>query len=111
AFYSHTLRRAVMATNEDRNLAAENTYLSAQPRVFDVVGVEPRYALRVRHRGGFQDISVGARGVFEQARLREFRVAFPERPGGPLVDAGDARVCPTGVGAWALRCLDGRTGG
>lgn len=115
-FYSHTLRRTVQATNEDRNLGAAPQYLQVQPRVFNVVGVEPRYALRVRHRGGFHDISVGARGVFEAARLRSFRVEFPARPGDPLEREGDARVCPRGVdlpddAPWALNCFDGRTGG
>lgn len=116
AFYSHTLRRAVQATNEDRNLGATPTFLLAQPRAFDVVGIEPRYALRVRHKGGFHDLSVGARGVFEAARLRAFRVDFPERPGDPLERAGDSRVCPRGTdlpddAPWALNCFAGRTGG
>jgi Fe(3+) dicitrate transport protein len=116
AFYSHTLRRSVQATNDDRNLGAAATYLLAQPRVFDVVGVEPRYALRAHHRGGFHDISVGTRGVFESARIRAFRVEFPGRPGDPLQGEGDARVCPRGLvlpegSPDAQRCFDGRIGG
>lgn len=116
AFYSHTLRRAVQATNDDRNLGMTPTYLLAQPRMFDVVGIEPRYALRVRHRGGFHDISVGTRGVFESARIRQFRVEFPGRPGDPLQAEGDARVCPRGLDVPegspnAQKCFDGRIGG
>ncbi|WAS97730.1 TonB-dependent receptor family protein [Nannocystis punicea] len=116
AFYSHTLRRVVQATNEDRNLGAASTFLLVQPRAFDVVGIEPRYAFRVRHRGGFHDLSIGTRGVFETARIRGFRVEFPERPGDPLQADGDSRVCPRGTilpegSPNALRCFDGRIGG
>jgi Fe(3+) dicitrate transport protein len=116
AFYSHTLRRVGQATNEDRNPGATSTFLLVQPRAFDVVGLEPRYALRARHRGGFHDISIGTRGVFEAAHIRGFQVEFPERPGGPLVGEGDARVCPRGTNLpegspYALRCFDGRIGG
>jgi Fe(3+) dicitrate transport protein len=116
AFYSHTLRRVVQATNEDRNLGAAPTFLLVQPRAFDVVGIEPRYAFRVRHRGGFHDLSIGTRGVFETARIRGFRVEFPDRPGDKLEADGDARVCPRGTvlpegSPNALRCFDGRIGG
>ncbi|HEY8378387.1 MAG TPA: TonB-dependent receptor, partial [Nannocystis sp.] len=116
AFYSHTLRRVVQATNDDRNPSTAPAYLLAQPRVFDVVGVEPRYALRARHRGGFHDISFGLRGVFEAARIRAFQVDFPERPGDPLTGEGDAKVCPRGANLPpgtpnAVRCFNGRTGG
>lgn len=117
AFYSHTLRRTAQATNLDFLNDNDPTFIFVQPRVFDVVGVEPRYAARVRHRGGaFHDLSFGTRGVFEAARLRGFQVDFPARPGDPLGDAGDSRVCPRGLdrpeGApIALRCLNGRIGG
>lgn len=115
-FYSHTLRRTAQATNDDRYLGTDPTYMLVQPRAFDVVGLEPRYALRARHRGGFHDISVGARGVFESARIRGFQVDFPARPGDRLQAAGDSRVCPRGASLPegspnALRCFDGRIGG
>lgn len=117
AFYSHTLRRTVQATNLDFLNDNDPTFLFVQPRAFDVVGLEPRYAARVRHKGGaFHDLSFGTRGVFEAARLRGFMVDFPARPGDALQRAGDSRVCPRGLdlpadAPTALRCFDGRIGG
>lgn len=109
-FYSHTFRRSVMATNDDRNVGAAPMYLSVQPRLFNVFGVEPRYALRVRHKHMFQDLTFGVRGVFEWARLRETYSADASRPASYL---GDSRSCETGVDVaynrQGRRCLDGRT--
>ncbi len=111
-FYSHTFRRSVMATNEDRNLGMDTTLLTVQPRVFDVVGLEPRYALRIRHKALFQDITVGLRGVFEWARLREVWSLDASRPASNL---GDTKTCARGLDVafdqLGRRCLDGRTGG
>lgn len=109
-FYSHTFRRSIMATNEDRNLAMAPTLLTVQPRVFDVVGVEPRYAFRVRHKKLFQDLSFGARAVFEWSRLRETWSLDAAMPASYL---GNTRDCLRGVDYDRLgrRCLDGRTGG
>lgn len=115
AFYSHSVRASVMATNLDRNLSAPVTLLASQPRVFDVVGVEPRYALRVRHKKLFQDISVGMRGVYETARLREFWSDLPADGSAPALVSTETKACPKGLSTAkeliGQRCLDGRTGG
>ena len=112
SFYSHTFRRSVMATNEDRNLAMDTTLLTVQPRLFNVFGVEPRYAFRVRHKQLFQDLSFGARGVFEWARLRE---VWSRDPNMPATNLGDTRSCDRGLDVafdrLGRRCLDGRTAG
>ncbi|MBL9099761.1 MAG: TonB-dependent receptor [Myxococcales bacterium] len=111
-FYSHTFRRNLVASNEDTNLSAAPMHLRSLPRVYDVVGVEPRYALRLRHKQLFQDLSFGVRGVFETARLRDYWLT-PIDSNQPL---GDVRACPRGSevadpSQAARRCLDGRTGG
>lgn len=109
-FYSHTFRRNLVASNEDGNLLAP-MHLRSLPRVFDVVGIEPRYAMRVRSKKLFQDLSFGVRGVFETARIRDYWLV-PISSDQPL---GDVRACPAGAGVSfsqaARRCLDGRTGG
>ena len=107
-FYSHTFRRSVMASNEDRDLTAPRTHLVVQPRLFNVFGVEPRYALRVRHKQMFQDMTFGVRGVFEWARLRELWSPDASEPASYL---GDSRGCEIGGPAERAgrRCLDGRT--
>lgn len=114
-FYSHSLRSSVMASNMDRNLAMPVTLLTSQPRVFDVVGIEPRYALRIDHKKIFQDISIGMRGVYETARLREFWSDLPIGGGPPMRISDDNKACPKGLTTAAellgRRCLDGRTGG
>jgi Fe(3+) dicitrate transport protein len=111
-FYSHTFRRSVMATNEDRNLAMEPTLLTVQPRRFDVFGIEPRYVLRVNHKKMFQDLAFGVRGVFEWAKLRETWSLDANQPAKYL---GDASGCERGLGVvyekLGRRCLDGRTAG
>jgi Fe(3+) dicitrate transport protein len=112
AFYSHTFRRSIVATNEDNNLSAPPMHLRSQPRLFDVFGVEPRYALRIRHKKLFQDVSVGLRGIFESGAIREYWLSYPAVPAEPR---GGGRGCPRGLELepWqaARRCLDGRTGG
>ncbi len=114
-FYSHSVRSSVMASNMDRNLAMPVTLLTSQPRVFDVVGIEPRYALRIDHKKMFQDISVGMRGIYETARLREFWSDLPAAGGPPALVSGDTKACPKGLSTapelLGRRCLDGRTGG
>lgn len=43
------------------------------PRNYHVVGVEPRYAVRLVHkRGAHHDLAFGVRGVFERASLQRF---------------------------------------
>jgi len=110
SFYSHSFRRSVMATNEDRNVGMDVTQLAVQPRLFNVFGIEPRYAFRVRHKKMFQDLSFGVRGVFEWARLRE---VWSRDPNAPATNLGDTRSCERGVAYDRLgrRCLDGRTAG
>lgn len=112
SFYSHSFRRSVMATNEDRNLAMEQTLLTVQPRRFDVFGLEPRYVLRVNHKKMFQDLAFGVRGVFEWAKLRE---TWSWDASAPVKYLGDATGCERGIGVvyerLGRRCLDGRTAG
>ena len=112
AFYSHSFRRSVMATNEERNLAMETMLLTVQPRLFNVFGIEPRYAFRVRHKQLFQDLSFGVRGVFEWARLRE---VWSRDPSVPATNLGDMKSCDRGLSVaydrLGRRCLDGRTAG
>lgn len=111
-FYSHSFRRSVMATNEDRNLAMDTTLLTVQPRRFDVFGVEPRYVLRINHKKMFQDLAFGVRGVFEWARLRE---TWSWDASQPVKYLGDGTGCERGLGVayerLGRRCLDGRTAG
>lgn len=111
-FYSHTFRRNLVASNEDNNLAAPPMHMRSLPRVFDVVAVEPRYALRVRHKKVFQDLSFGLRALYEAAKIRDYWLSYPLDQEEPL---GGARECPTGIGLApneaARRCLDGRTSG
>ena len=115
AFYSHSVRSSVMASNLDRNLGMPVSLLTSQPRVFDVVGLEPRYALRVDHKKMFQDISIGVRGIYEMARLREFWSELPVGGGPPARVSDDTKACPKGLSVApelaGQRCLDGRTGG
>ena len=115
AFYSHSVRSSVMASNLDRNLGMPVSLLTSQPRVFDVVGLEPRYALRVDHKKMFQDISIGVRGIYEMARLREFWSELPAGGGPPARVSDDTKACPKGLSVApelaGQRCLDGRTGG
>lgn len=53
------------------------------PRNYHVVGVEPRYAVRVRHKSGaHHDLGFGVRGVFERGHVgrTEFLAGMPDRP-------------------------------
>ena len=112
SFYSHSFRRSVMATNEDRNLAMDTTLLTVQPRRFDVFGIEPRYVLRVNHKKMFQDLAFGVRGVFEWAKLRE---TWSLDANQPVKYLSGATGCERGLGVayerLGRRCLDGRTAG
>lgn len=59
-FYNHSDRRVVLA-HYDRDIGIVDL-----PRVYDVVGVEPRYSIRLRHRrGAYHDLAFGVRGVLE----------------------------------------------
>ncbi len=111
-FYSHTFRRNLVASNEDNNLGAPPMHMRSLPRVFDVAAVEPRYALRVRHKKLFQDLSFGLRALYEAAKIRDYWLTYPLDQKEPL---GSARDCPVGIALApseaARRCLDGRTGG
>lgn len=82
-FYNHSFRRTT--------LAHYNTELGIidLPRTYDVVGLEPRYSIRVKHeRGPYHDLAFGVRGVLEIAEV--LRYASTE-PAGPTAD-DDGRV-------------------
>lgn len=72
-FYSHTYRMSVMQGSPVSPDLETRGRLYFRPRTYDVFGVEPRYAVRIRHDRHrlFQDISVGLRGMFEMANSRE----------------------------------------
>lgn len=80
-FYNHTYRMSVM--ERLRSLENEPPTLYFRPRTYEVFGVEPRYALRVRHPHEiFQDISFGGRFMYEIGRSRECReLSPPTMPG------------------------------
>ena len=92
-FFNHTYRMSVM--ERLRSLENEPPTLFFRPRTYDVIGVEPRYALRVRHpREIFQDISFGGRFMYEMGRSRECReLSPPDAPGVyPLELTDDCRA-------------------
>ncbi|MCA9692504.1 MAG: TonB-dependent receptor [Nannocystaceae bacterium] len=66
-FYHHTRRMSVMRSDEDKDLAIPTR--NYVPRRYDVLGLEPRYALRVRakERPLFTDLTFGARVIYEIA--------------------------------------------
>ncbi|MBC8072588.1 MAG: TonB-dependent receptor [Deltaproteobacteria bacterium] len=52
---------------------SQDTGFVELPRDYHVVGIEPRYVVRLKHkRGPFHDLSFGIRGVFEAAHQRRF---------------------------------------
>ena len=65
-WYNFTERMSVMRNNRDREWA-EQPVRSYVPRSYSVFGLEPRYAFRVDSpkRRMFQDITIGARGMYE----------------------------------------------
>ncbi len=80
-YYSHTYRMSVM--ERQVSLEGEAPTLYFRPRSYDIFGVEPRYALRLRHpKGIFQDLSIGGRFMYEMGRSRECReISAPDNPG------------------------------
>lgn len=80
-YYSHTYRMSVM--ERQVSLEGEAPTLYYRPRNYDIFGLEPRYALRLRHKGGsFHDLSIGGRFMYEMGRSRECReISSPENPG------------------------------
>jgi Fe(3+) dicitrate transport protein len=66
AWYNRSYRRTRFRPNADVGVVE-------LPRDYHVVGVEPRYAVALRHRSGaYHMLGVGVRGVFEQAHLLRF---------------------------------------
>jgi len=80
-YYSHTYRMSVM--ERQVSLEGEAPTLYYRPRNYDIFGLEPRYALRLRHpKGIFQDLSIGGRFMYEMGRSRECReISSDENPG------------------------------
>jgi Fe(3+) dicitrate transport protein len=80
-FFNHTTRMSVM--ERLRSLENEPPTLYFRPRRYDVGGIEPRYALRIRHKNeSFQDVSFGGRVMLERGRSRECReLSPPDQPG------------------------------
>ncbi|MCB9701733.1 MAG: TonB-dependent receptor [Myxococcales bacterium] len=81
AFFSHTYRMSVM--ERQVSLEGEAPTLYFRPRQYDIFGLEPRYALRIRHpREIFQDLSFGGRFMYEAGHSRECReISPPDMPG------------------------------
>ncbi|MCA9662044.1 MAG: TonB-dependent receptor, partial [Myxococcales bacterium] len=88
-FYSHTYRMSVM--ERQVSLEGEAPTLYFRPRVYDIFGLEPRYALRIRHpKDIFQDLSIGGRFMYEMGRSRECREISPaDMPGVYTSDLAD----------------------
>ncbi len=66
-FYNHSDRRFVL-DHYDNDVGIVDV-----PRVYDVVGLEPRYSMRLRHRKGpYHDLAFGMRGVLEVASQQRY---------------------------------------
>lgn len=66
AWYNRSYRRTRLRSNADVGVVE-------LPRNYHVVGVEPRYSVALRHKGGaYHMLGVGLRGVLEQAHLLRF---------------------------------------
>jgi Fe(3+) dicitrate transport protein len=77
-FYNHSYRQTTLEHyNTDIGLVR-------LPRTYDVVGLEPRYTIRLKHkRGPYHDLAFGIRGVLEINELLRFASS---EPGGPTAD-------------------------
>jgi len=82
-FYNHSFRQTTLA-----HYLRDNGVIDL-PRTYDVVGLEPRYSIRLKHkRGPYHDLAFGIRGVFESAHLLRYSSV---EPGGPTAD-DDGRI-------------------
>lgn len=71
-FYSHSYRMSVL--ERQRGVENDPPALFYRPRGYDAMGIEPRYALRLRHEAGpFHDLTLGGRFMYEIGRSRECR--------------------------------------
>jgi len=80
-YYSHTYRMSVMERQVSPEGEAPTLYF--RPRDYNIFGLEPRYALRLRHpKDIFQDLSIGGRFMYEMGRSRECReISSAQTPG------------------------------
>jgi len=119
-FYNHTLRMSVMRNEGDANEpTAVRQYV---PRTYDVLGLEPRYTLRIDSPKAklFQDFTTGARVMYEIALDQKcydplsqggsegqlYELIYPERPS--CLEALQGAEVPSSVARYVRRDNDGR---
>lgn len=85
-WYNHSYRSTTIASNAALDRALVDQFLT-RPRAYDVMGVEPRWSIRVNHEQAevSHQISVGARAAYEIAEM----YTYTEDVGGVLLTGDD----------------------
>ncbi|NJK33181.1 MAG: TonB-dependent receptor, partial [Deltaproteobacteria bacterium] len=76
-WYAHTFRTTYLASNATDERTLVDTF-QRRPRTYDVMGIEPRWAIRWNHEriGVSQQLSLGGRAAYEIAKMYTYVEQF-----------------------------------